>query len=80
MRKRNLLVLVTLAWVAPLSASAEQHPAPISHDPSECPFARARAAAAAREARSARAIAVREGASAEGSLFDVRRHSAALSP
>ena len=43
---RKLLVVPTLAWVAPLSA--HQAPAVAGHHPASCPYARARAAAVQR--------------------------------
>jgi hypothetical protein len=43
---RKLLVVATLAWVAPLSA--HQAPAVARHHPASCPYARARAAAVQR--------------------------------
>jgi len=42
--KRKLLIVATLAWVAPLSA--HQAPAALRHHESHCPFERKGAAAA----------------------------------
>jgi len=74
MRKLKLLVFVTACWVAPLAAQQ----APLGNEPSECPFAKAEAEAAAAQGDSTAAIS--DGVPTEGSLFDVGHHSVALAP
>jgi hypothetical protein len=84
MRKRTLLVIATLAWVAPLSAHgpavAGQNPIMAIHD---CPVARAKAVAAARQSAGsigARAIAPRIQGPRDGSIFALRGSSSVLVP
>jgi hypothetical protein len=83
MRKRTLLVIATLAWVAPLSAHG---PAVAGQNRSAanegCPVARAKAAAARQTAGSigARAIAPRIQGPRDGSIFALRGSSSVLVP
>ena len=80
MHKRSLLVLLALAWVAPLSArQASTWIDPKAHG-AECPYAKAKAAAAARAHAGRAAKIVASGLPSEGSFFDVARRSVALSP
>jgi hypothetical protein len=79
MRKRNLLVLATLAWV--VSLGAYQQPA-AAKTHAGCPYHRAHAAAPA-PARKARPVAVVTSSAsspAAGFFFDFGRRSAVLAP
>jgi hypothetical protein len=80
MPSRKLLVLLTLAWVAPLWAAQEPVRAGHFHKSTkaECPYARAEAAARVRQSH-ARPVVTFQGSPAEGSFFDMGR-SAALAP
>jgi len=68
MRKRSLLVIATVAWVAPLSAQRHA-PTWLHPNKADCPAARAKAEAAARQAE----------LPGEGSIFGIGR-SAVLMP
>jgi len=84
MLKRNLLVLLALATVAPVSA--HQHPTATRHS-AECPYERARAeAAAAATAQAARVkkgpttITLTERVPRESSLWAMSQGSGVLNP
>ena len=81
MPSRKLLVVLTVAWVAPLWAA--QGPVKAGHfhissTKAECPYARAEVAARARQSHARPAVTV-EGSPPEGSFFYMGR-SAALAP
>jgi hypothetical protein len=79
MRKRNLLVLATLAWAALLGA----HQQPAAAKPrAGCPHHRAHAVApaAARKARPVAVVTSSESSPAAGFFFDFGRRSAVLAP
>jgi hypothetical protein len=87
MRKRSLLLVATLAWVAPLSAAQGpvSTPQARSHAKGDCPAARARARAeaAARQKgawTAPRTIAQPVDVPAEGSIFAIGRSSSVLMP
>jgi len=71
--KRKLLVVATIAWVAPLSA--HQSPATVRHHSSDCPYERARLAALAPAKSAAPSVVVVQGSSAAASALGVGRPS-----
>ena len=79
MRKRSLLVLVAFAWVGPVAAHGAASGWHASR--SDCPVARAKAEAAARQkakapgAPGARAVAAPTDIPGEGSVFGMGRSS-----
>jgi hypothetical protein len=88
MRRRSLLVVATLAWVAPLSAHS---PVATHHAKGECPKAKAKAAAATTTAKAdatrqpggsngSRANAAPADVPGEGSVFAIGRGSSFLMP
>jgi hypothetical protein len=85
MRKRSLLAIATIAWVAPLSAQgpgSNWHPS-VHAAKSDCPVARAKAQVASRKAGAvvrARAIAPSVDTPGEGSIFAIGRSSSVLMP
>lgn len=79
MRKRNLLGLATLAWVALLGA----HQQPAAAKPhAGCPYHRAQAAApaAARQARPVVVLTSGGGSPAAGFFFEFGRRSPFMAP
>jgi hypothetical protein len=80
MHKRSLLVLLALAWVAPLSARQVSSWTDHKAQGAECPYAKAKAAAAARARAAGRTKTMASDLPSEGSFFDVARRSLALSP
>jgi hypothetical protein len=79
MRKRTLIVLVGFAWVGPVSAhGADAVWRQTAHSKADCPAARAKAEAAARQhagSTSARAVAPPVDLPGEGSVFGMGRSS-----
>ena len=78
MRRQYLLVLATLAWVAPLGARQQANSTKPAASP--CPNHRAHAAVTAQRSKAAPLFSSIESSPSIGLYFDFGRRSAVLAP